>query len=271
MSPFLWQKKQDQLLKLLHGYGSCAVAFSGGLDSSVLAKAAVEALGDRVVALTTTGPSMPKGELEAAVELTQLIGIRHEVIETNELADSRYQANTPERCYFCKQIICRRLIARARQLDLTVVIDGTNADDQNDYRPGTRAARELGVHGPLAECGLGKEDLRELARHWRLPTHDKPASPCLATRIAYGLTITAERLTMIDRAERFLHDRGFLIVRVRLHEGELARVEVPLDDIARLFESDVRRELVDHLRRCGFRYVTIDLEGFRSGSMNKVL
>jgi uncharacterized protein len=260
--------RSQTLVELLRGYGSCAVAFSGGLDSSVLARAAAMALGDRAVALTATGPTMPAGELEAAVALARAIGIRHEVIQTDELSDPRYVANTPDRCYFCKQAICRRFLQRAAELALAVLADGTHADDRGDYRPGSRAARELGVRTPLADCGLGKEELRELARQWGLPTHDKPASPCLSTRVAYGLAVTPERLAMIDRAERFLHERGFSIVRVRFHEGDLARVEVPLDDLPRLLHAEMRRALAEHLRECGFRYATVDLEGFRSGSMN---
>ncbi|HLA84714.1 MAG TPA: ATP-dependent sacrificial sulfur transferase LarE [Thermoguttaceae bacterium] len=266
--PFSLQSKLDALLNLLRGYGSCAVAFSGGLDSSVLAKAALAALGDRAVAFTATGPTMPAGESEAAVELARAIGIRHEVVPTDELADPRYQANPSDRCYYCKQTICGHFLRRAEKLGLAVLVDGANVDDAGDYRPGMRAARELGVRSPLAECGFGKRELRELARHWSLPTHDKPASPCLASRVAYGVSITPERLAMIDRAERFLHERGFRVARVRLHENDLARVEVPWEDLPRLLEPDLRRALAVHLRECGFRYATIDLEGFRSGSMN---
>jgi len=261
----------DRLLDLLRSYGSCAVALSGGLDSSVLAKAAVLALGDRAVALTATSASMPSGQLEAAVEVARSIGIRHEVIETDELSDPRYQANPADRCYFCKQTIGRHFVERAKELGLAVVVDGTNADDRHDHRLGMRAARELGLRSPLAECGLGKEDLRELARAWQLPAPDRPASPCLASRIAYGVTITAQRLAMVDRAEQFLRERGFPIVRVRLHEGELARVEVPVDEIPRLLAPELRRALAEHLRACGFRWATVDLEGFRSGSLNEGL
>jgi len=265
------RQKLDRLLELVRGYGSCAVAFSGGLDSSVLAKAAVTALARQAVAFTATSPSMPRGELEAAVRLARAIGIRHEVVQTDELSNPRYQANTPERCYFCKQTICRRIAERAEELGLAVVVDGANADDRHDHRPGSRAARELGVRSPLAECDLGKEQLRQLARHWQLPTHDKPASPCLASRIAYGVPITEERLAMVDRAEQFLRQRGFPIVRVRLHENKLARVEVPVEEISRLLDPRLRGELTGHLHACGFCYVTVDLAGYRSGSLNEGL
>ncbi|MBN1588351.1 MAG: ATP-dependent sacrificial sulfur transferase LarE [Pirellulales bacterium] len=265
------QQKSNQLIDLLRGYGSCAVAFSGGLDSSVLAKAAVLALGEQAVAFTAHGPSMPGGELDAAVAVAEAVGIRHEVIRTDELADPRYQANTPERCYFCKQTICRAIAERARELGLAVVVDGANVDDRCDHRPGSRAARELGVRGPLAECEFDKNALRELARHWQLSTWDKPASPCLSSRVAYGVPITEGRLAMIDRAERFLREHGFPIVRVRLHEGDLARVEVPVGELPRLLEPALREALTEHLRECEFRRVTIDLAGFRSGSLNEGL
>jgi uncharacterized protein len=265
------RRKRDRLIELVRDCGSCAVAFSGGLDSSVLAKAAMIAIGRQAMAFTASSPSLPEGQLEAAVRLARAIGIRHEVIPTDEISDPHYRANTPDRCYFCKQMVCRRIAERAGELGLTVVVDGSNADDRHDYRPGSRAARELGVRSPLAECELGKEELRELARFWQLPTHDKPASPCLASRIAYGVPITPERLAMVDRAERFLRERGFPIVRVRLHENELARVEVPVDGIDRLLDPKLRGELVAHLHACGFRYVTVDLEGYRLGSLNEGL
>ena len=154
---------------------------------------------------------------------------------------------------------------------LATLVDGANADDPGDQRPGMRAASELGVQSPLAQCGLGRQELRELARHWELPTHDKPASPCLASRIAYGVPITPQRLAMVDRAEQFLHEHGFRKVRVRLHEGELARVEVLLEDLPRLLGTRLRRALDDRLHQCGFRYATIDLDGFRSGSLNALV
>lgn len=264
-------QQRDRLLDLLRSYGSCAVAFSGGLDSSVLAKAAVTALADRAVALTAIGPSMPSDQLDAAFDMARSIGIRHELIHTYEAADPRYRANTPERCYFCKHTICRALRRRADELGLAELVDGTNADDHRGRRPGMRASRELGVRSPLAECELGKQDLRELAQMWQLPTHNRPASPCLASRIAYGVPITPERLAMVDRAERFLHERGFAVVRVRLHEGELARVEAPLEDLPKLLDPKLRAALAAHLRACGFRRATLDLEGFRSGSLDEGL
>jgi uncharacterized protein len=265
------RKKRDRVIEILRGFDGVAVAFSGGLDSSVLAKAAVTALADRAVAFTATSPSMPGGELENAVELARRIGIRHEVVETDELSDPRYRENTPERCYFCKQIICRVIASRAESLGLAIVVDGANADDRHDHRPGSRAAKELGVRSPLAECGLTKAELRQLARAWELPNWNKPASPCLSSRVAYGVSITEDRLRMIDRAEQFLHEHGFPVARVRLHEDDLARVEVPANDIDRLLEPSLRRALAEHLHDCGFRFVSVDLDGFRSGSLNRGL
>ncbi len=270
LSPELAQKR-DRLLELLRGYGSCAVAFSGGLDSSVLAKAAQLALGDRAVAVTGRSASMAAGELEEAAELARQIGIRHETVATGELSLPAYQANQPDRCYHCKMELFAQVEAAAGRFGAAVVADGSNQDDQGDYRPGLRALRERNVRSPLAECGFTKLELRRLAEWWGLPVHDKPATPCLSSRIAYGQQVTPERLQMIDRAERFLRERGLRPLRVRYHEGDLARIEVPPDQLPRLAEPEFRRELVEYLRSLGFKYVALDLEGFRSGSMNAVL
>jgi uncharacterized protein len=264
-------QKRDRLLELLRGYGSCAVAFSGGLDSSVLAKAAQLALGDRALAVTGASESMAAGELEEAAELARQIGIRHETIPTGELALPAYQANQPDRCYHCKTELFAQVEKVAGRFGAAVVADGSNRDDQGDYRPGLQALRERKVRSPLAECGFNKAELRRLANAWLLPVHDKPATPCLSSRIAYGQRVTPERLQMIDRAERFLRERGLRPLRVRYHEGDLARIEVPPDQLPRLAEPAFRRELVEYLRSLGFKYVALDLEGFRSGSMNAVL
>jgi pyridinium-3,5-biscarboxylic acid mononucleotide sulfurtransferase len=264
-------EKRDRLRALLASYGSCAVAFSGGLDSAVLAKAARLALGDRAVAVTGTSQSLASGELDQARDLARQIGIRHEIVACGEMSDPNYQANTADRCYYCKTEVLRRIKETAARLGLAVVADGANRDDGRDHRPGMRAVREQGVRSPLAECDLGKEELRRLAADWGLPVWNKPATPCLSSRIAYGETITPERLAMIDKAERFLRERGFQPLRVRYHRGDVARIEVASDAISRLLEPELCRDVIAHLKSVGFKYVSVDIEGFRSGSLNETL
>jgi pyridinium-3,5-biscarboxylic acid mononucleotide sulfurtransferase len=264
-------EKRDALLAALRSVESCAVAFSGGVDSAVVAKAAALALGPRAVAVTGTSASLAEGELEAAESLARWIGIRHVVIETDELSKPEYLKNAPDRCYHCKTELYSQLERLLPQLGVAAIVNGANADDLGDYRPGMNAAREHAIHSPLAECGISKSEVRELAAAWELAVWDKPATPCLSSRIAYGEEVTPERLAMIDRAERFLRERGFTNLRVRFHGGDLARVEVPADDLPRLCEAGFRRELIAELRRQGFKFVTLDLEGFRSGSLNQLV
>jgi uncharacterized protein len=263
--------KRDRLLDLLRGYGSCAVAFSGGLDSTVLAKAAQLALGDRAVAVTGISASLAVGELDEAEQLAGQIGIRHEVIETGELSNPAYRANQADRCYHCKTELFAQVEQLAARLGAAVVADGSNRDDRGEYRPGMQAAHERKVKSPLAECGLTKAEIRRLAEYWELPTWDKPATPCLSSRIAYGEQVTPERLAMVDQAERFLRGRGFQPLRVRYHKGDVARIEVAVDQLPRFADAEFRREVVEQLKSAGFKYVALDLEGFRSGSMNAVL
>lgn len=263
--------KRDRLLELLRGFRGCAVAFSGGVDSSVLAFAARLALGDRAVAVTGLSDSSAADEREACRRMAEHIGIRHERTLTHEMSDPAYLRNEPDRCYLCKREVIQQLWAVARLHGIDTLADGSNADDARDYRPGSQAAKELGVRSPLAECGLSKAEIRQLAEFWGLPNCGKPSSPCLSTRIAYGETITPERLRMIERAEKFLAEKQFSPLRVRYHKGDVARIEVPLDDLHRLVESALRDELVAAMKSAGFTYVTIDLEGFRSGSMNAML
>ncbi|HVA50970.1 MAG TPA: ATP-dependent sacrificial sulfur transferase LarE [Pirellulales bacterium] len=263
--------KRDRLVELLGRCGSCAVAFSGGVDSAVVAKAAQLALGDRAVAVTAKSASLAEGELDAARELAHQIGIRHQVIETEEFDNVDYLRNAPDRCFHCKTELYTQLEGLTEELGVQVVVNGANLDDRGDYRPGMIAARQHGVHSPLVECELSKAEVRQLAAHWGLPVWDKPASPCLSSRIAYGQNVTPERVAMIDRAEQFLREAGFRELRVRYHGDDMARIEVPLDELPRLAEPELRESLVAHLRRLGFKYVTLDLEGFRSGNLNQVI
>jgi uncharacterized protein len=263
--------KRDRLLQWLRDLGSCAVAFSGGLDSTVLAKAAQLALGDRAVAVTGVSASLAVGELDECRRLAGLIGIRHEVIETGEMSNPDYRKNAADRCYHCKTELFAQVEKIAQDLGVAMVLDGSNRDDHAEHRPGLRAAKEQRVGSPLAECGLSKAEIRQLAVHWELPTWDKPATPCLSSRIAYGEQVTPERLEMIDRAERFLRARGFRPLRVRYHRGDVARIEVSLEALPKLLDDQLRHELVEFFRALGFKFVALDLEGFRSGSLNHLL
>jgi len=263
--------KRDRLIGLLRGYGSCLVAFSGGLDSSVLAKAASLALGDGAVAATCVSASMAAGELDEAEHVARQIGIRHETVRTGELSIAAYCQNQADRCYHCKLELLGCLQQLAERLNLAVTADGSNLDDRADYRPGAKAVAERGVKTPLAECGLTKDDIRRLAEAWELSVWDKPPTPCLSSRIAYGERITPERLKMIDAAERFLRDRGFRPLRVRYHRGEMERIEVSAEQLPKLIDEGFRRELIGHFHTLGFKYVSLDLEGFRSGSLNAAL
>lgn len=263
--------KRDRLLELLRSFGSCAVAFSGGLDSTVLAKAACLALGDRAVAVTGVSPSLAVGELDECRDLAARIGIRHEVIQTEELSNPDYQKNAPDRCFHCKTELFSQVEKIAERLDVAVVADGSNRDDHGEHRPGLRAAQQRKVRSPLADCDLTKPELRLLARHWGLPTWDKPAAPCLSSRIAYGEQVTPERLAMVDAAERFLRSRGFSPLRVRYHRGDIARIEVAAEALPRLVDPPMRQEVVEQLSALGFKYVSVDLRGFRSGSLNEIL
>jgi uncharacterized protein len=263
--------KRDRLLERLRKLGSCAVAFSGGLDSTVLAKAAQLALGNRALAVTGASASMAAGELDECRALARQIGIRHEVIETEELDNPEYRKNTADRCYHCKMELFTQLARIAERFQVAAVLDGSNHDDQHEHRPGMLAARERRVLSPLAECGFTKPEIRHLAASWELPIWDKPATPCLSSRIAYGEQVTRERLAMVDRAERFLRSRGHRLLRVRYHHGDVARIEVPLDVLPQLVAEPFRSELITELKAAGFRFVSLDLEGFRSGSLNTML
>ncbi|HEY4313538.1 MAG TPA: ATP-dependent sacrificial sulfur transferase LarE [Pirellulales bacterium] len=263
--------KRDRLLDFIRSFESCAVAFSGGVDSTVVAKAAQLALGGRALAVTGTSASLASGELDEAKSLAQLIGIRHEVIATEEFKDPNYLANASDRCYHCKTELYTQLSGVTERFQVAVVLNGANLDDRGDHRPGMVAATEHQVRSPLLECELSKDEVRQLAADWKLPVWDKPASPCLSSRVAYGEEVTPERVRMIDEAERFLRSLGLRELRVRYHKGDMARLEVPLEALVRLAQPEIREQLVAQLKQLGFKYVTLDLEGFRSGSLNQIL
>jgi pyridinium-3,5-biscarboxylic acid mononucleotide sulfurtransferase len=261
----------DRLVDFVRQFDACMIAYSGGVDSAVVAKAAQLSLGERAVAITGVSASLAAGELEAAKRIAEQIGIKHEAVATQELSQPQYLQNAPDRCFHCKTELYDQLGRLAADRGVRTILNGANADDLGDFRPGMRAAAEHDVRSPLAECGLDKTAVRAIARHWGIEVWDKPATPCLSSRVAYGLNITPERLTRIDAAEQMLRGLGLQRVRVRLHENELARVEVALADLPRLCEPDVRGHIVERLRGLGFNYVTLDLEGFRSGSFQQLV
>jgi uncharacterized protein len=242
------------------------VAYSGGADSAFLADVAHEVLGSRMAAITAVSPSLAPIERAQAAEVARARGWRHEEVATAELERPEYRRNAPDRCFHCKDELFEVLDALAERRGAAVLV-GTNLDDTDDFRPGHRAARAHGVRAPLVEVGLGKEQIRALSRARGLPTWDKPASACLSSRIAYGIEVTPERLQRVARAEEIVREMGFRELRVRDH-GDLARIEVPLADVERLADPQTRARITSELKRLGFHHVTVDLDGFRSGSMN---
>ncbi|HEV2685966.1 MAG TPA: ATP-dependent sacrificial sulfur transferase LarE, partial [Actinomycetota bacterium] len=261
--------RSDVLKKLIFELPGAVVAYSGGADSAFLADVAHEVLGARMTAVTAVSESLAPDEREQAAGLARARGWRHEEIHTREIERHEYRRNDPDRCFHCKDVLFETLDELASERHAVVLV-GTNADDAADFRPGLRAAREHGVRAPMVEAGLHKQEIRELSRARGLPTWDKPASACLASRIAYGIEVTPERLDRVARAEAFLRKLGLLQLRVRDH-GDLARIEVPLGNVEQLAEPMVRAQIVEHLKGLGFVHVTLDLEGFRSGSMNASL
>ena len=263
------EDKLERLRAMLNDVPSAIIAYSGGADSAFLADVAHEALGERAVAVTAVSPSLAPEERDAARALAAERGWRHREVQTFEGEREEYIRNAPDRCYHCKTELFSTLAALVGAEPGTVVFVGTNIDDESDVRPGRRAALERGVRAPLLEAGLTKEEIRGLSRERGLSTWNKPASACLASRIAYGVEVTPERLDRVARAESFLRTLGLTQLRVRDH-GELARLEVPVEDVPRLASDELRGMVASFMRELGFSYVTLDLEGFRSGSMNAV-
>ena len=259
------EAKLDRLRTLLRETGSAAVAFSSGVDSTFLLRVAHEELGARVVAVTVRSRTFPKRELDEAVAFCRAEGVRHEIIDSDELSVPGFAGNPPDRCYHCKKAIFGRIIELAQANGLAAVLEGSNVDDDGDYRPGRRAIKELGVRSPLHDAGLTKAEIRELSKKMCLPTADKPSFACLASRFPYGEEITEERLQRVERAEQYLKDLGFGQVRVRSH-GELARIELCSADIPKAV--DQREKIHAALKELGFAYVALDLLGYRTGSMN---
>ena len=264
------QNKYDMLKSILAQTGGVLVAYSGGVDSTLLLRVAMEALGDRVLAVTASSETYPMHEVDEAVCLAREMGARLRTIHTEELDMEEFASNPPERCFYCKQELFGKLIAIAEEEGLPAVADGSNVDDEGDFRPGTKAAAQLGVRHPLREAGLTKADVRELSRELGLPTWDKPSFACLASRFPYGDSITREGLKRVAAAEQVLRDLGFRQLRVR-HHGETARIEVGVEDLSKAVAPAERDRIVSEFRKLGYLYVTLDLEGYRTGSMNRVL
>jgi len=260
----------ERLKDLIRQMNGAVVAFSGGVDSTVLLAVAQEALGRRALAVTALSPTYPATELSRAKDLAKRLGARHLVIETREFEHPVYRANPPDRCYFCKKYLLEELMDIASREGLPFVMDGSNTDDLGDLRPGRAAATELGVRSPFVELGLGKTEIRRMAKELGLSNWDQPSQACLASRIPYGEEITLAKLERIARAEDVMHELGFRQVRVRDH-GTLARIEISSDELDRALLLDMRKQIIDECKRAGYTYVCVDLEGYRTGAMNEAL
>jgi pyridinium-3,5-biscarboxylic acid mononucleotide sulfurtransferase len=260
-----------RLIEAIRPLRRCLVAYSGGVDSAVVAYAARAALGEHAIAVTGVSASLASGELDAARRVAAAIGIEFAVLTTEETAAAAYQRNAPDRCFHCKTELYAKLREEADRRGVKFILNGANADDLGDFRPGMTAAANAEVRSPLADEGLDKSAVRALAKFWNLEVWDKPATPCLSSRVAYGVAVTPERLAMVDQAEAALRRLGFGLLRVRLHENNLARLEVPVAELPRLVDESVRSQIAEELRLLGFHYVTLDLEGLRSGSFQQLV
>ena len=264
------QEKLSKLRENLQERGSLAIGFSGGVDSTLLLWVAHDVLGDRVLALTARSALHPRQETEESIEMARAWGVQQVVVDSQELSAEEFISNPPERCYLCKRMLFSEFVAIAKERGFDWMADGTNADDHGDYRPGMQAVTELGIISPLSEVGLTKAEIRALSKEYGLNVWNKPAFACLASRIPYGEKITAEKLGRIEAAEKYLRGKGFAQLRVR-HHGDIARIEVAPEERVRFFSGEVMDEVATALKACGYRYVALDLEGYRMGSLNERL
>jgi pyridinium-3,5-biscarboxylic acid mononucleotide sulfurtransferase len=263
--------KQEKLVGLLRAMGRVLVAYSGGTDSAYLAWAAKQALGDNAIAVTADSPSVPRSHMRDAAALTNDFGIRHEIIQTLEFENPEYAANNPDRCFYCKDELFRRMEELASRFPGQTIVYGVNTDDLGDYRPGQKAAKIHEVKAPLVEAGLSKAEIRELSRLAGLPTWDRPAAACLSSRIAYGTQVTVENIQQVETAEEALKALGFRQFRVRYHSEELVRVEIGREEMPKALSLEMFDKISSSLKKLGFKYVTLDMQGYRQGSMNEVL
>jgi pyridinium-3,5-biscarboxylic acid mononucleotide sulfurtransferase len=263
-------RKETDLCRYIQSLGSVIIAFSGGVDSAYVAWAASRVLGDRALAVTAESPSFPAAQKEDALKFVDQFGLRHMTIPTDEMEDPNYRRNSSDRCYYCKAGLYGKLASLAKERGFAAICDGLNVDDLGDFRPGSRAAKEIGVLSPLVECGITKAEVRELSRRAGLPTWDKPASACLSSRIPYGMEVTVEKLRAIETGEDIMRDLGFKVLRVR-HHGDIVRLELGKEELPRAMTVEMAERLAREFKALGFRYVTLDLEGYRTGALNEAL